>query len=201
MSTTTSRPRPTRARQEHQLPAGRHGLTREYVHENQRTRIIDATISVLGVAGINAMSVEDIIATAGVSRRTFYDHFKGKNDVFLQASTLVNRELEQAITDPLAGGDLTAALAAAIDLFVEKPAYADIALVEVLAAGDRSMTAYEQRLDALAATIASHRPKMPWVHVRLLVGGIADVLRGHALASSMPAARLQVPALTDVFGS
>ena len=74
-----------RARQPHQLPPGRHGLPRAFVASNQRERILDAVADVASLAGYASMSVEGIIATAGVSRRTFYDHFADKQEAFLAA--------------------------------------------------------------------------------------------------------------------
>ena len=44
-----------------------------------------AVADVASVAGYASMSVEGIIATAGVSRRTFYDHFSDKQEAFLAA--------------------------------------------------------------------------------------------------------------------
>ena len=69
-----------RSRAPHQLPPGRHKLTRDYVQRNQRERILDAVAA--GLAGCQAMSVEEIIGTAGVSRRTFYDNFQSKEVAF-----------------------------------------------------------------------------------------------------------------------
>jgi AcrR family transcriptional regulator len=43
---------------------------------------VAGSVSARGYAG---MTVEDVISLAGVSRRTFYDHFKSKEDAFLVA--------------------------------------------------------------------------------------------------------------------
>jgi AcrR family transcriptional regulator len=74
-----------RARQPHQLPPGRHGLPRSFVASNQRQRILAAVADVASLAGYGSMSVEGVIATAGVSRRTFYDNFADKDEAFLAA--------------------------------------------------------------------------------------------------------------------
>ncbi|MGH2847839.1 MAG: hypothetical protein ACRDL0_17755 [Thermoleophilaceae bacterium] len=55
----------------HQLPPGRHGLSRKFVVENQRERILAAVADVISAASYAEMTVEDVIAGAGVSRRTF----------------------------------------------------------------------------------------------------------------------------------
>src|ERR1044071_8567247 len=75
-------PRKKRQREPHQLPAGRHGLSRSFVVEN-----------LCASAGYVSMSVEDIVVTSGVSRRTFYDNFRGKEDVYLAAYDEVTKQL------------------------------------------------------------------------------------------------------------
>ena len=72
-------------RSPHQLPSGRHGLLRSFVAANQRERILSAIACASAELGYAEMSVEAIIASAGVSRRTFYEHFRNKEDAFLAA--------------------------------------------------------------------------------------------------------------------
>ena len=56
--------------------------------------ILDAVAQVVSMEGYSAMSVEDIVVTAGVSRRTFYDHFKGgKEEAFLAAYDAIAEKL------------------------------------------------------------------------------------------------------------
>src|SRR6516164_3645667 len=68
-----------------QLPSGRHGLLRSFVAANQRERILSAVAEAVAELGYAEMSVEAVITRAGVSRRTFYEHFKNKEDAFLAA--------------------------------------------------------------------------------------------------------------------
>ena len=86
-------PQKKRRRESHQLPAGRHGLSRQFVISNQRERILAAVAEVCSASGYVAMSVEDIVVTSGVSRRTFYDNFRGKQDVYLAAYDEVTKQL------------------------------------------------------------------------------------------------------------
>jgi AcrR family transcriptional regulator len=62
------------------LPPGRHRLPREFVEENQRTRLLLGIALTLEAVGYQGSTVGDIVRTAKVSRRTFYDHFKSKED-------------------------------------------------------------------------------------------------------------------------
>jgi AcrR family transcriptional regulator len=48
-----------------------------------RHRILDATERLLGRLGYQKTTVDDIAAEAGISRRTVYLHFRGKEDVAL----------------------------------------------------------------------------------------------------------------------
>ncbi len=56
-------------------------------------RMLDAVSEVVSEKGYVAMTVEDVIAAAGVSRRTFYDHFKGKEPAYLEAFEVAGAEL------------------------------------------------------------------------------------------------------------
>ena len=79
---------PTRRRRRspHALPPGRHGLPRSFVASNQRERLLEAVASVTARIGYPDTTVHDIHSAAGVSRKTFYEHFTNKEDAFLAAS-------------------------------------------------------------------------------------------------------------------
>jgi AcrR family transcriptional regulator len=66
-----------------QLPPGRHGLSRAFVTHHQAERIVRAGAEVLYDVGYAEMSVQAVIACAGVSRRTFYDLYRDKTDLML----------------------------------------------------------------------------------------------------------------------
>jgi AcrR family transcriptional regulator len=57
------------------LPPGRHGLPREFVAENQRVWLFDATAAVL--ARKTQTTIGEICTEASLSRRTLYEHFDG----------------------------------------------------------------------------------------------------------------------------
>jgi len=60
------------------LPPGRHGLPREFVHSNQRHRLLLGAALAIAERGYNATTVANITKAASVSRRTFYEHFDDK---------------------------------------------------------------------------------------------------------------------------
>src|SRR6266511_4356448 len=67
------------------LPRGPHSLPRDVVVSSQRARIVRGLIEVVAEKGYVATTVADVIGRAGVSRTTFYQQFKDKEDCFLLA--------------------------------------------------------------------------------------------------------------------
>jgi TetR/AcrR family transcriptional regulator, transcriptional repressor for nem operon len=59
-------------------------------HES-KTRLLDATIKVVRTKGYNATRVEDVCAEAGVTKGSFFHHFKSKDDL---ARAAVERWIE-----------------------------------------------------------------------------------------------------------
>src|SRR4051794_25512564 len=90
-------PAKRRMRDDHQLPPGRHGLPRSFVAKNQRDRILAAVGDVVSFSGYAGLNVEDVVHAAGVSRRTFYDHFASKEDAFLAAYDAVAGQLIERV--------------------------------------------------------------------------------------------------------
>jgi len=176
----------------HQLPPGRHGLSRSFVAANQRERMLDALADVVSFKGYVAMSVEDIVSAAGVSRRTFYDNFKGKEDAFLEAFDAVGSELIRRVgathdaNERFADGVIDG-LRAFLEFAASEPRYADMCIVEVLAAGPAAigrrnivMKAIAELLHRGAQTVPSGiRP--PELTAETVVGGVYEVVYSRVL--------------------
>lgn len=180
-------PRTARPRAEYQLPPGRHNLPRSYVEDHQRRRILDAIVDVVSLEGYSAMSVEDIIGAAGVSRRTFYDHFKSKEEAFLSVIESVSEELVECVQNAYDEADgFPAAIRDGVGTFLQfladEPRYGDLLIVEVLAAGpvpiagrNRIMTAFAGMVRDRAEGLAKKR-KPPELAAETIVGGIYEVV-------------------------
>src|SRR6476620_2376203 len=67
------------------LPKGRHAAPPEVVWESQRGRMLEAIAHAVAEKGYAATAVADVISRAGVSRKTFYEHFANKEACFLEA--------------------------------------------------------------------------------------------------------------------
>ncbi len=61
--------------------------------QDSRARLLDAAVDLFGRHGYPSVSVEDIAGEAGVSRMTFYRHFRGKADL---AGTLFSQNVAQS---------------------------------------------------------------------------------------------------------
>ena len=73
------------------------GLTRS---DKKRASIIDAAISEFHARGFPATSMDAIAATAGVSKRTIYNHFKNKDELFCAISTEACRRILEQWHEP-----------------------------------------------------------------------------------------------------
>jgi AcrR family transcriptional regulator len=181
-----------RKRAPHQLPPGRHKLSRGFVEANQRERILDAIADVTSLAGYSAMSVEDIIGTAGVSRRTFYDNFKSKDEAFLAALDVVGAELFERVRaaiaahDDFAGG-VRDGLAAFLQFLAGDLRRADLLIVEVLAAGPAAMQRRNQMMKTFAEMLRTGGDQVPngrhppELTAETVVGGIYEVVYSRVL--------------------
>ncbi|MEV0250246.1 TetR/AcrR family transcriptional regulator [Nocardia sp. NPDC050712] len=83
------------------LPRGTHGIAPGDVIHSQRMRMYFAVLEAVSERGYNTTTVADIVARAGVSRRTFYQQFRDRDDCFLaafgQAVELVVAALDASI--------------------------------------------------------------------------------------------------------
>jgi AcrR family transcriptional regulator len=66
-------------------PEGGWDGSRAAVWANQRARMLDAMARAVATKGYARVSVADVVQLAGVSRRTFYEQFRDKEDCFLVA--------------------------------------------------------------------------------------------------------------------
>src|SRR3954465_9903368 len=65
------------------LPRGPHGLERDVVLASQRGRMLGAMADAVARKTYAGTTVADGVAGAGVSRKTFYEHFRDKEECFL----------------------------------------------------------------------------------------------------------------------
>jgi AcrR family transcriptional regulator len=137
------------------LPEGRGSLPPVATAFLQRARILDATARVVADQGYEHASVEAIRRRAGVSRRAFYAHFAGKEDVVVAAFDAAADYVVPRLVEAFRGaadwaGAIDATVAAYLALAECDRAWAAFCVVELPGAGRRAMA---QR-DAAARRLA-----------------------------------------------
>jgi AcrR family transcriptional regulator len=143
-----------------QLPRGRHGLSREEVAASQRGRMLEACFRVVAEKGYTRFTVADVLAAAGVSRETFYEHFRDKEDCFLAAYELSVEAVLAAMRHADPGGDgdpldrYEEMMRGYLDLMAREDGYARVFLVDVYAAGERALVRRREVLDRFTEVVA-----------------------------------------------
>lgn len=169
------------------LPRGRHGLSREYVAQNQRERLLNALAECLHEHGYEQTTVAQIGKRAGVSKSDFYKHFESKDACFLAAyDDSVARIRERALAGCDAGGAWTdrvlATLAALLQALSSEPAQARLVFVEGLRAGRGVYDRYQEALESFVPHLRDGAPApagevpAPPATEEAVVGGIASLL-------------------------
>src|ERR1044072_3506096 len=126
------------------LPRGRHAAAREVVLASQRGRLLEAMAACVAEHGYAATTVAQVIARAGVSRKTFYEHFADKRACFL-AAWEVGTEilLDQVLAAGAEADGWRARLRAGADalrgVLAAEPEFARSFMLEVLTVGEEAL--------------------------------------------------------------
>jgi AcrR family transcriptional regulator len=183
-------------------------LPREFVVGNQRQRILAAVAEAVSDVGYAAMTVEDIIKAAGVSRRTFYEHFRSKEEAFLVSYDDVSAQLMDAVDAAFHGTDafvtrVEDGMRAFLTLLAAEPAYANMCIVEVLVAGQAAlerrnavMRQFRELIDKGAADELPKSARPPGLTSEVLVGGVHEVIYSRVLRGETAELPALLPDLT-----
>ena len=113
---------------------------------SQRGRMLGAMADAVAEKGYASTTVADVVAGAGVSRKTFYEHFRDKEECFLAAyDTGVDLVLDAIVAARPETGDgswialMRARARAYLGTLAANPAFARTFLIEVFAAGPRAL--------------------------------------------------------------
>jgi len=179
------------------LPPGRHGIPADLVRAHQRQRLLEAAATALAEQGYGRLTAARVTELAGVSSRTFYQHFEDLWACLLaayesEAGTLcseieeayavergrgLNRPADQTST----AGAARAGIAAAIDFLAAAPGVARLLSAEpppqiaALAAARRELI---ERLGAMLRTVLSDPAgvtPLPGLERRLIGAALALV--------------------------
>ena len=167
------------------LPAGRHALTREVVLASQRGRLLDAMAQAVAEYGYGACTVAHVVARAGVSRKTFYEHFSDKEACFLAlyetGIAYVLGRITETVADESVAADPRRRVAAGLGTFLavlaEEPAFCRAIVIEVHAAGAEALRRRRAVIEIFAERYEAINGEL-----RATDGSIAPLPRDAALA-------------------
>ncbi len=155
--------------------------------------MIEAMVEAVAENGYAATTVADVVAGAGVSRRTFYEHFSDKEDCFLAAYDAGVDLLLGHVAHEVAAAQglewrerIRRGVRAYLEVLAAEPAFARTFLIEVFAAGpralDRRSEVHGRFVDLLRTQVALARadhpqlPDPPDAVFAAIVGGVNEVV-------------------------
>lgn len=163
----------------------RPALPREFIASHKRRRIMDAIAELTAEQGYDATKIGDIVRRAGVARKTLYDNFEGKEEVFLAAFDSgvdeALRRIEAACAE--VDGDweerVQAGLASFLSYVAENPALARMCMIEALSATPAATERYEEAMQRFVDLVKGAVPQddqLPETIEETLVGGVAWIV-------------------------
>jgi AcrR family transcriptional regulator len=147
-------------RAEGRFPAGVRTLPADLVRAIQRERLLASMMKAVTEIGYNALTVQNVLGRAGISRPTFYEQFEDKEDCFLAAfdaaAARMRRRIEAAVAGEAGGdwrGQLRSGIAELLRFTAEEPEEARTVIVEARASSPAGLRRRDELLDSYAACI------------------------------------------------
>lgn len=162
-----------------------HRLPAEFVAFHKRRRIMDAIAELSAEQGYEATKIGDIVRRAGVARKTLYDNFEGKEDVFLAAFERTFEDVMGRIEAACEGAGedweerVRAGIAAFLAYLTEEPAMARMCMLEAMSATPAATRRYEDAVQSFVALTRAGVPRCPQLPETIeetLVGGVAWIV-------------------------
>ncbi len=171
-----------------------------------RERLLEAMLSSSGEIGYEGVAVRHVIERAKTSRATFYKYFDDREDCFAQAYSdaaewLYLRLGSAAKRTPSWREGVRAALAELLEFCANQPWLAKALLVEVHAAGERSLSQRRDLMERLSRTLDSARREIssrqapPPVTSDFIVGAIDTLLAAKLMDGDAASAPEMLPGL------
>jgi AcrR family transcriptional regulator len=146
---------------------------------------MDAMAELTAEQGYEATKIADIVRRAGVARKTLYDNFDGKEEVFLGAFDSAVTEVAARIEESCVGvsEEWVDRIAAGLRVFLtyisENPAVARMCLIEAVSATPAASARYDDAMGRFVDLLRINAPAdtgLPDTIEETLVGGVAWIL-------------------------
>lgn len=144
------------------LPRGPHGLARDVVLASQRGRLLSAFVKLAADRGVAAVTISDIVREAGTAKRTFYEHFRDKDDCFLQAFEVASELMVGTVVDTVAAEPdpvlrIDRGAHAYLEALVAHPEFTRLFLTHMRAGGPQLASRWTAWVESLANVLVQWR--------------------------------------------
>jgi AcrR family transcriptional regulator len=174
------------------LSPGRSGLAREQVSDIQRARMLAAMVEEVAERSAGNVTVAHVVGRSGVSRRTFYELFSGREDCFLAAFddgiARIANEVVPAYEQPGRWRErMRAGLTALLEFLDYEPGMGRLVIVETLGAGPKALERRSRVLAQVITAVDAGRSEgktanaPPPLTAEGVVGGVLSVLHTRLL--------------------
>jgi AcrR family transcriptional regulator len=167
---------------------------------------MDALAELTSEQGYEATKISDIVRRAGVARKTLYDNFEGKEEVFLATFDAARDEVLRRVEEATEGAgedwrdQVEAGLAAFLGYVAEQPNLTRMCMIESLSATPATTKRYEDALDVFVDLTRRTLPRdgrLPDTIAETLVGGVAWIVYQQIRRGGAEQAEDLLPELTD----
>lgn len=168
--------------------------------------MIAAIVELTAEHGYEATQIADIVRTARVARKTLYDNFEGKEDLFLAAFDHSLADLTGSVEQACDGAGeswsnrIEAGLAAFLGFVSERPATARVCMVEALSATPSASARYDAAMQWFVELLKANAPtgtRLPETIEETLVGGVAWIVNQRIRRGEAERAAELLPELSD----
>jgi AcrR family transcriptional regulator len=130
------------------LPPGRNLLSRDYVDEYQQRRLVVAVAEIAHEAGLAGVTVTALTDRVRMSRKTFYEHFRNRDECIDcacgRAEKYLFGEPDGADSEKSANKRVAAAIADLLGAVAAEPTLSELALVHAPALGGERGRRFQQ---------------------------------------------------------
>ena len=174
-------PEPLRRRGRIAGAGARGGIHRSSAPEE---RIIAAATETIAERGYPAATIGEIVERASASLSTFYEHFEGKEDVFVAALEAGQAQLF-AVTQPAYRrakewpAAVRASFEAMVDFLAAHPAFAQLAMVEIFSGTTRALERRDRTVEGLMGFLDpgyERSPKTPAIAAEAIGGAVYELV-------------------------
>jgi AcrR family transcriptional regulator len=167
---------------------------------------MDALAELTSEQGYEATKISDIVKRAGVARKTLYDNFEGKEEVFLAAFDAARDEVMRLVKEGSAEADddwqdqIEAGLAAFLGFVAAQPTLARMCMIEAHSATPATTKRYDDALESFVELTRKTLPqggRPPDTTPESLVGGVAYIVSQKIRHGEAEQAEDLLPELTE----